>query len=71
MVLGQGMILFFAHSTYKCIAALIYGNLNLQGLPFPQVTTSGQFVFPLDSPHKKPYESLVLGRYRCSAEDSR
>uniref|UniRef100_A0A3B5AAD5 Methyltransferase like 4 n=1 Tax=Stegastes partitus TaxID=144197 RepID=A0A3B5AAD5_9TELE len=28
-----------------------------------KVTTSGQFVFPLDSPHKKPYEMLVLGRY--------
>uniref|UniRef100_A0A3B4TYG1 Methyltransferase 4, N6-adenosine n=1 Tax=Seriola dumerili TaxID=41447 RepID=A0A3B4TYG1_SERDU len=29
-----------------------------------KVTTSGQFVFPLDSPHKKPYEVLVLGRYQ-------
>ncbi|XP_008394907.1 methyltransferase-like protein 4 [Poecilia reticulata] len=29
-----------------------------------KVTTSGEFVFPLDSPHKKPYEVLVLGRYR-------
>ncbi|XP_041669767.1 N(6)-adenine-specific methyltransferase METTL4 [Cheilinus undulatus] len=28
-----------------------------------KVTTSGQFVFPLDSHHKKPYEVLVLGRY--------
>lgn len=37
----------------------------------PQVTTSGQFVFPLDSPHKKPYEVLVLGRYRSSAENIR
>uniref|UniRef100_A0A3B3Z0K0 Methyltransferase like 4 n=1 Tax=Poecilia mexicana TaxID=48701 RepID=A0A3B3Z0K0_9TELE len=27
-----------------------------------KVTTSGEFVFPLDSPHKKPYEVLVLGR---------
>ncbi|KAG7231156.1 hypothetical protein INR49_011987 [Caranx melampygus] len=35
-----------------------------------KVTTSGQFVFPLDSPHKKPYEVLVLGRYRSSAETS-
>ncbi|GLD54636.1 methyltransferase-like protein 4 isoform X1 [Lates japonicus] len=33
-----------------------------------KVTTSGQFVFPLDSPHKKPYEVLVLGRYRSSAD---
>uniref|UniRef100_A0A3Q1FDH5 Methyltransferase 4, N6-adenosine n=1 Tax=Acanthochromis polyacanthus TaxID=80966 RepID=A0A3Q1FDH5_9TELE len=38
-----------------------------------KVTTSGQFVFPLDSPHKKPYEMLVLGRYRPSVpvEDQR
>ncbi|XP_012773395.3 N(6)-adenine-specific methyltransferase METTL4 [Maylandia zebra] len=35
-----------------------------------KVTTFGQFVFPLDSPHKKPYEVFVLGRYRCSADIS-
>uniref|UniRef100_A0A3Q1GJC4 Methyltransferase 4, N6-adenosine n=1 Tax=Acanthochromis polyacanthus TaxID=80966 RepID=A0A3Q1GJC4_9TELE len=35
-----------------------------------KVTTSGQFVFPLDSPHKKPYEMLVLGRYRPSVDAS-
>ncbi|KAF3703697.1 Methyltransferase-like protein 4 [Channa argus] len=35
-----------------------------------KVTTSGQFVFPLDSPHKKPYEVLVLGRYRSSTDSS-
>ncbi|XP_070784535.1 N(6)-adenine-specific methyltransferase METTL4 [Enoplosus armatus] len=35
-----------------------------------KVTTSGQFVFPLDSHHKKPYEVLVLGRYRSSADNS-
>ncbi|KAG9348003.1 hypothetical protein JZ751_004022 [Albula glossodonta] len=29
-----------------------------------KVTRSGEFVFPMDSPHKKPYEILVLGRYR-------
>lgn len=64
--------------TLKVDAALSHGNLDLGGglwmfswLTFsPQVTTSGQFVFPLDSPHKKPYEVLVLGRYRSSAEDS-
>ncbi|XP_042366538.1 N(6)-adenine-specific methyltransferase METTL4 [Plectropomus leopardus] len=36
-----------------------------------KVTTSGQFVFPLDSHHKKPYEVLVLGRYRSSADNSK
>ncbi|KAE8279771.1 Methyltransferase-like protein 4 [Larimichthys crocea] len=35
-----------------------------------KVTTSGQFVFPLDSQHKKPYEVLVLGRYRPPADNS-
>ncbi|XP_041489633.1 N(6)-adenine-specific methyltransferase METTL4-like isoform X1 [Microtus oregoni] len=29
-----------------------------------KITRSGEFVFPLDSPHKKPYECLVLGRFR-------
>ncbi|XP_056679736.1 N(6)-adenine-specific methyltransferase METTL4 isoform X1 [Monodelphis domestica] len=29
-----------------------------------KITRSGEFVFPLDSPHKKPYEGLVLGRVR-------
>ncbi|XP_072544128.1 N(6)-adenine-specific methyltransferase METTL4 [Salminus brasiliensis] len=27
-----------------------------------KVTRTGEFVFPLDSPHKKPYEVLLLGR---------
>ncbi|XP_030254399.1 methyltransferase-like protein 4 isoform X2 [Sparus aurata] len=35
-----------------------------------KVTSSGQFVFPLDSDHKKPYEVLVLGRYRSSAAEN-
>ncbi|XP_044196288.1 N(6)-adenine-specific methyltransferase METTL4 isoform X1 [Thunnus albacares] len=35
-----------------------------------KVTTSGEFVFPLDSQHKKPYEVLILGRYRSSASTS-
>lgn len=29
-----------------------------------KVTTSGEFVYDLDSPHKKPYEALLLGRYK-------
>ncbi|ERE83553.1 methyltransferase-like protein 4 [Cricetulus griseus] len=32
-----------------------------------KITHSGEFVFPLDSPHKKPYECLVLGRVREKA----
>ena len=28
-----------------------------------KVTTCGEFVFNLDSPHKKPYELLLVGRY--------
>lgn len=37
-------------------------TVGVKELPSPQVTTSGEYVFPLDSPHKKPYEVLVLGR---------
>lgn len=33
-----------------------------------QVTQTGEFVFPLDSPHKKPYEVLVLGRHRSGTD---
>ncbi|ELW67706.1 Methyltransferase-like protein 4 [Tupaia chinensis] len=29
-----------------------------------KITSSGEFVFPLDSPHKKPYEGLILGRFQ-------
>ncbi|XP_053716107.1 N(6)-adenine-specific methyltransferase METTL4 [Synchiropus splendidus] len=35
-----------------------------------KVTTAGEFVFPLDSPHKKPYEVLVLGRCRSSVSNT-
>ncbi|XP_054842025.1 N(6)-adenine-specific methyltransferase METTL4 [Eublepharis macularius] len=33
-----------------------------------KITRSGEFVFPLDSPHKKPYEVLVLGRIQGSRD---
>ncbi|XP_072337127.1 N(6)-adenine-specific methyltransferase METTL4 [Scyliorhinus torazame] len=33
-----------------------------------KVTRHGEFVVPLDSTHKKPYEILVLGRYKGSSE---
>lgn len=35
-----------------------------------KVTTAGQFVFPLDSEHKKPYEVLVIGRCLSSTSKS-
>lgn len=35
-----------------------------------KVTTTGQFVFPLDSEHKKPYEVMVLGRFSSTADKS-
>ncbi|KAF5895761.1 methyltransferase-like protein 4, partial [Clarias magur] len=34
-----------------------------------KVTKKGELVFPLDSPHKKPYEVLLLGRF-CYNSDS-
>uniref|UniRef100_A0A8C3TK46 Methyltransferase like 4 n=1 Tax=Chelydra serpentina TaxID=8475 RepID=A0A8C3TK46_CHESE len=33
-----------------------------------KITRSGEFVFPLDSSHKKPYEVLVLGRVQGSID---
>ncbi|KAG2458223.1 METL4 protein, partial [Polypterus senegalus] len=33
-----------------------------------KITKAGEFVFPLESSHKKPYENLVLGRYRKNKE---
>ncbi|XP_046880017.1 N(6)-adenine-specific methyltransferase METTL4 [Hypomesus transpacificus] len=35
-----------------------------------KVTRSGEFVFPLDSQHKRPYEVLVLGRYHGNSTES-
>ncbi|NXD07940.1 METL4 protein, partial [Nothocercus nigrocapillus] len=35
-----------------------------------KITRSGEFVFPLDSSHKKPYEVLVLGRVQDSIEEA-
>ncbi|KAL2085321.1 hypothetical protein ACEWY4_018641 [Coilia grayii] len=35
-----------------------------------KVTQAGEFVFPLDSPHKKPYEVLVLGRKSHNCDES-
>ncbi|XP_069476962.1 N(6)-adenine-specific methyltransferase METTL4 [Ambystoma mexicanum] len=39
-----------------------------------KITRAGEFVFPLDSTHKKPYEVLILGRLRtgtCSPSRSK
>uniref|UniRef100_A0A8D0GYX7 Methyltransferase 4, N6-adenosine n=1 Tax=Sphenodon punctatus TaxID=8508 RepID=A0A8D0GYX7_SPHPU len=33
-----------------------------------KITRSGEFVFPLDSSHKKPYEVLVLGRVQGNTD---
>ncbi|KGL82546.1 Methyltransferase-like 4, partial [Tinamus guttatus] len=35
-----------------------------------KITRSGEFVFPLDSSHKKPYEVLVLGRVQGRVEEA-
>lgn len=32
-----------------------------------KIASTGEFVFPLDSPHKKPYEGLILGRVQEKA----
>ncbi|XP_052009271.1 N(6)-adenine-specific methyltransferase METTL4 isoform X1 [Xyrauchen texanus] len=49
----------------------LYPHWGVEGLAewlWVKVTRSGEFVFPLDSQHKKPYEVLVLGRYPYSAD---
>ncbi|XP_058688667.1 N(6)-adenine-specific methyltransferase METTL4 isoform X1 [Poecile atricapillus] len=35
-----------------------------------KITTAGEFVLPLDSLHKKPYEVLVLGRFQGHAKEA-
>ncbi|NWT99231.1 METL4 protein, partial [Urocynchramus pylzowi] len=35
-----------------------------------KITTSGEFVLPLDSLHKKPYEVLILGRVQGDVEEA-
>ncbi|NXU00989.1 METL4 protein, partial [Buphagus erythrorhynchus] len=35
-----------------------------------KITTAGEFVLPLDSLHKKPYEVLVLGRVRGAVKEA-
>ncbi|XP_071410830.1 N(6)-adenine-specific methyltransferase METTL4 isoform X2 [Pithys albifrons albifrons] len=35
-----------------------------------KITRAGEFVFPLDSSHKKPYEVLVLGRVQGDAKEA-
>ncbi|CAH1242783.1 METTL4 [Branchiostoma lanceolatum] len=34
-----------------------------------KVTRAGEPVFPMDSPHKKPYETIMLGRFKDQSED--
>ncbi|XP_078657081.1 N(6)-adenine-specific methyltransferase METTL4-like [Branchiostoma floridae x Branchiostoma belcheri] len=33
-----------------------------------KVTRTGEPVFPMDSPHKKPYETIILGRFKDQSE---
>ncbi|XP_019728285.1 methyltransferase-like protein 4 isoform X3 [Hippocampus comes] len=55
---------------YTCLPSSQLKRLDIPRLASPDslvvtwVTADGEFVFPLDSPHKKPYEVLILGRYR-------
>lgn len=38
--------------------------------PLCQITRAGEFVLPLDSLHKKPYEVLVLGRVQGNVKEA-
>ncbi|KAF6737678.1 Methyltransferase-like protein 4 [Oryzias melastigma] len=60
-----------SHLRFVCDELYPHWNVQVVAKWFwVKVTTLGQFVFPLDSQHKKPYETLVLGRYRPSASPS-
>ncbi|XP_020568080.1 methyltransferase-like protein 4 isoform X3 [Oryzias latipes] len=60
-----------SHLRFVCDELYPYWNVQVVAKWFwVKVTTLGQFVFPLDSQHKKPYETLVLGRYHPSAPPS-
>lgn len=39
--------------------------------PLCQITRYGEFVLPLDSFHKKPYEVLILGRVQGNIKEAR
>ena len=39
-------------------------------IPLCQITKAGEFVLPLDSLHKKPYEMLVLGRVQGGEKEA-
>lgn len=67
MVLGQGTKAFLCQKNH--LTGDVIADVKELPLPSPQVTTSGEYVFPLDSPHKKPYEVLVLGR--CADKSTR
>ena len=56
--------------THEYLTHLVWIKMFYVLALLSQVTSSGQFVFPLDSDHKKPYEVLVLGRYRSSAAEN-
>lgn len=50
---------------------VLYPHWSVHGVVewfWVKITKSGEFVFPLDSLHKKPYEVLVLGRVQRSTE---
>ncbi|XP_064006421.1 N(6)-adenine-specific methyltransferase METTL4 isoform X2 [Pogoniulus pusillus] len=51
----------------------LYPHWALQPLAewhWVKITRAGEFVLPLDSPHKKPYEVLVLGRAPGDAREA-
>ncbi|XP_066478909.1 N(6)-adenine-specific methyltransferase METTL4 [Tiliqua scincoides] len=49
----------------RFVKNVLYPHWSVRGVVewyWVKVTKSGEFVFPLDSLHKKPYEVLILGR---------
>ncbi|XP_036916608.1 N(6)-adenine-specific methyltransferase METTL4 [Sturnira hondurensis] len=51
----------------RCVKEELYPSWSVETVAewhWLKITNSGEFVFPLDSPHKKPYECLILGRFQ-------
>lgn len=53
----------FSFFAGNCIVTVKKKKKRHSLVPSFQITHSGAFVFPLDSPHKQPHEGLVLGRF--------
>ncbi|KAJ6662206.1 hypothetical protein lerEdw1_012673 [Lerista edwardsae] len=55
----------------RFVKDVLYPHWSVHGVAewyWVKITKSGEFIFPLDSLHKKPYEVLILGRVQRSTD---